>query len=241
MSYGAADSPTYYIDISPFIGQLSDDQPHNLSIGVAGMGVNYSINSNWFVSGNVQIMLDPSGGRSMGQILSYHAQPHADTSVKGLATLTNELRVHTSAKRSLAITGSIRSASGRVMVVDWTQTYQVCTCSSDFGLPVVELHSFANSVSRDYLVLKFWGLPYFSTCEHFYTGKCWVDSLNNCQRWPRHDRVRWWRKGVTEPRGPFTTPFQCYWTITTTLLLLGLFTSYQEISAISCSTIITSR
>jgi hypothetical protein len=55
VSYGAFDSPTYYIDITPFLPHLSDGLAHNFTINVAGMGTNHSINADWIVSGNVQV------------------------------------------------------------------------------------------------------------------------------------------------------------------------------------------
>lgn len=55
LSYGAFDSPTYYIDITPFIPHLSDGLSHSFTINVAGMGANYTINDSWIVSGNVQV------------------------------------------------------------------------------------------------------------------------------------------------------------------------------------------
>lgn len=127
MSYGAGDSPTYYIDISPFIGLLTDDKPHNLSVGVAGMGVDHSINANWYISGNVQITLDPYGGRSTGYIQTYDAQPHVEASVTGTASggSSPALRAHTSAKRYLTISGIVKSGSGKVTIVEWKQNFKV--------------------------------------------------------------------------------------------------------------------
>jgi hypothetical protein len=59
VSYGAFDSPTYYIDATPFLPMLSDGQPHNFTLNVAGMGSDHSINNDWIVSGNVQVRMLP--------------------------------------------------------------------------------------------------------------------------------------------------------------------------------------
>ena len=55
LSYGAFDSPTYYVDITPFVGSLCDGKPHTFTLDVVGMGTSFSINQNWIVSGNLQV------------------------------------------------------------------------------------------------------------------------------------------------------------------------------------------
>jgi hypothetical protein len=57
VSYGAFDSPTYWIDVTPFLPLLSDGRSHNFTLNVAGMGANHSINGDWIVSGNVQVLI----------------------------------------------------------------------------------------------------------------------------------------------------------------------------------------
>lgn len=129
MSYGAGDSPTYYIDITPFLGSLTDDRTHNLSIGVVGMGFQYSINSNWLVSGNVQIMLNPlSDERTTGEIVAYDASQLVTPGVKGFVSESRgnvTLDVSTVAQRSLGISAIIRPASGEVQTLEWSQQHSV--------------------------------------------------------------------------------------------------------------------
>lgn len=55
LSYGAFDSPTYYIDATPFLPILSDGKSHVFTLNVVGMGANRSTNADWIVSGNVQV------------------------------------------------------------------------------------------------------------------------------------------------------------------------------------------
>ena len=57
LSYGAFDSPTYYVDITPFVPSLCDGKPHTFTLDVVGMGTNFSINQNWIVSGNIQVRI----------------------------------------------------------------------------------------------------------------------------------------------------------------------------------------
>ena len=125
MSHGAGDSPTYYIDISPFLGTLTDDLPHNFSLGVAGMGKNYGINDNWFVSGNIQIWLDPSTSRTTGHITSYEATPFVAPIVNGVVEgFGPNVYMKTSATRELAISGLIQTGC-RTKNVNWHQSMKV--------------------------------------------------------------------------------------------------------------------
>jgi hypothetical protein len=68
---GAFDSPTYVIDISPFIPLLSDSKAHNFTLFVQGQGENGSINPDWIFSASVFASLDPSGARTTGKILTH--------------------------------------------------------------------------------------------------------------------------------------------------------------------------
>ncbi|KNZ44778.1 hypothetical protein VP01_882g2 [Puccinia sorghi] len=74
-AYGSLDQPTYQIDITPFLPALTDSLPHNFTLTVEGQGENGSINSKWFLSGNIAITLDPSGKSTCGKILSYYTDP----------------------------------------------------------------------------------------------------------------------------------------------------------------------
>jgi hypothetical protein len=50
VAFGAYDQPTYYIDISPFLGSLSDDEEHEYQLKVVSAEKNQTILS-WFISG----------------------------------------------------------------------------------------------------------------------------------------------------------------------------------------------
>ena len=57
-SVGAFDSPTYFVDITPFLPLLCDGEAHNFTITVIGMGPDLSINSDWIVSGNIMVIVN---------------------------------------------------------------------------------------------------------------------------------------------------------------------------------------
>ena len=126
LSYGAGDSPTYYIDITPFLGLLTDDKPHSLSLGVAGMGLDppHSINDNWYVSANIQILI--GNGKTTGGITKYVGSPFVDPSVSGKASSAKgNLTVTTNAVRELSIEGWVRNGQGVVQNVQWKQNLRV--------------------------------------------------------------------------------------------------------------------
>ncbi|CAE6344582.1 unnamed protein product [Rhizoctonia solani] len=79
-SYGAYNQPTYFVDITPFLPALTDSVPHNITLSVLGQGLSppHSINSNWFVSGNVRLTLGTSQARTTGKITSYTVDPYVD-------------------------------------------------------------------------------------------------------------------------------------------------------------------
>lgn len=131
LAYGAGDSPTYTIDITPFLGTLCDDLPHNFTLDVAGMGPEHSINDNWYVSGNVQVILDvdaPKGTRTTGEMTKYDVPVRwVEPDVHGIVTLGGQrVDVTTRAGRKIDIEGIVVSGSGKVIVARWTQDLSVC-------------------------------------------------------------------------------------------------------------------
>lgn len=75
------------MDITPFVPTLTDSTPHNITLTVAGQGLSppNSINSNWFVSGNVRLTLGTSPARTTGAIRSYNVDPYVRPTVHGSA------------------------------------------------------------------------------------------------------------------------------------------------------------
>lgn len=73
VSFGAFNQPTYTLDLTPFVPLLADGQPHNVSLAVVSAEKNGTIDASWFVSGNIQASLDPSGKPTKGRIVQYEA------------------------------------------------------------------------------------------------------------------------------------------------------------------------
>ncbi|PLW09210.1 hypothetical protein PCASD_18318 [Puccinia coronata f. sp. avenae] len=117
-AYGSLDQPTYQIDITPFLPLLTDSAPHNFTLAVEGQGENGSINSKWFLSGNIAITLDASGKRTTGEILSYRTDPYIQITggVCGSSICTT-----TDANRKLYIESSILTGSNQRKKVSFKQ------------------------------------------------------------------------------------------------------------------------
>ena len=98
------------MDITPFLPTLTDSSYHNITLTVAGQGLSpsHSINSNWFLSGNVRLTLGASGVRTTGTIRSYSVDPYVRPTVHGSAGPGNAT-VHAAigAQRKLRIVSDI--------------------------------------------------------------------------------------------------------------------------------------
>lgn len=123
-SYGALDLPTYFIDLTPFVPVLADGQPHNISIDVVSAETDHAINDNWYVSGNLQVVTDPSSKPTTGKITVYDVQPYAQTSTTGSVGANGDVNVTVSATRSIHIESEIVSGSGQYTYVTWMQNLE---------------------------------------------------------------------------------------------------------------------
>ncbi|KAI0724017.1 peptide N-acetyl-beta-D-glucosaminyl asparaginase amidase A-domain-containing protein [Cerioporus squamosus] len=123
-SYGAIDLPTYFIDLTPFVPVLTDGQPHNISLDVVSAEADHTINQNWFVSGNLQVVTDPSGKRTTGKITRYDVQPFANTKITGNVGENGDVNVTVAATRNIHIESEFTSGSGKTTHVVWTQSLQ---------------------------------------------------------------------------------------------------------------------
>lgn len=115
-SYGAYDSPTYWIDVTPFLPQLLSGHPsHAVTLAVHGQGQNFSINSNWFLSGSLHLRRGSS--RTEGKIRLYHA-PELEVITSGGALENNQsVWTHVEARRELRIESELRTSEGVKTVV----------------------------------------------------------------------------------------------------------------------------
>ncbi|KAJ7485270.1 peptide N-acetyl-beta-D-glucosaminyl asparaginase amidase A-domain-containing protein [Mycena latifolia] len=120
-SYGALDLPTYFLDLTPFVPILTDGKPHLFTIDVASAEADKTILQNWFFSGLLQVVTDSSSKPTTGKITSYRAEPFAQTSTAGAVGDNGDINITVSATRSIHIAAEIRSGSGHVNSVVWSQ------------------------------------------------------------------------------------------------------------------------
>lgn len=118
-SYGSLDSPTYTIDITPWLPMLTDDKTHNFTLTVEGMGVSNSINNAWALSANIGIKLDPSGKRTTGRFESYQTKPFKISNPQVIPE--NQVQIETTGRRSLKVTSTIYTGSSSPQQVTFEQ------------------------------------------------------------------------------------------------------------------------
>ncbi|KAI0273633.1 peptide N-acetyl-beta-D-glucosaminyl asparaginase amidase A-domain-containing protein [Gloeopeniophorella convolvens] len=120
-SYGAIDLPTYHIDLTPFVPILTDGEPHNITLDVASAEPDHAINQNWFVSGLLQVKLDPSSRPTTGKITRYEASDFAVSNASASVGDNGDVNITLSASRSVHIEAEIIGGSGAQTNVVFTQ------------------------------------------------------------------------------------------------------------------------
>ena len=108
--------------MTPFVPLLTDGNPHNFSLDVVSAESDHAINQNWFVSGLLQVVTDPSGKPTTGQINVYQASPFAETSTTGSVGSNGDVNVTVKATRNVHIESTVVSGSGKVTNVVFSQS-----------------------------------------------------------------------------------------------------------------------
>ena len=91
---------------------VSDGLPHNITLDVSSAETNHSINQNWFVSGLVQIVTDPSGKQTTGNITVYDVDDFATTQTTGTVSDDGDVVVTVSAEHDVHIEATVISGNG---------------------------------------------------------------------------------------------------------------------------------
>ncbi|KAF8844962.1 hypothetical protein BDN67DRAFT_1050060 [Paxillus ammoniavirescens] len=188
-SYGALDLPTYFLDLTPFAPVFADGFPHNISLDVVSAEANHTLNQNWYVSGLLQVVLDPSGKPTTGNITSYDVQPYAVTETT--ATMGGgDVNITLKAQRSLRIESVVISGSGQENNVifqqnlnytntqyylDYAYTQNVAQVSSGSvlsthnGVPtVVDNFEYPLYINMSYLEITNTSVSFYTTFDHSY-------------------------------------------------------------------------
>lgn len=100
----------YVFDLSPWIGELTDGDPHTFAIAAIGQG---GCAGYWFLGGNLLVTTNKANrGRTTGTITSYGA-PAQPTSTS-LGQQSNTASDRTTSAHHLDVVGSIRPAGAKV-------------------------------------------------------------------------------------------------------------------------------
>lgn len=110
------------MDLTPFVPILTDGVPHTFSLDVVSAESDHVINQNWFVSGLLQVVTDPSPKRTTGRILVNNAPAFAVTNTTGTVSDNGDVVVTVEATRNIHIESEIISGSGQVTHVVWSQS-----------------------------------------------------------------------------------------------------------------------
>ena len=129
-NYGTFDQPTYTIDVTPFLGTLTDGVAHTFELAVVSSERDGAINDgSWFVSGNVQVYLDSSDERTTGELVKVEGgAERVDGYVAGklvgnpLENGTLMYEVGLKQPRSFGVAGRIKTGSGIEYVAGWYQS-----------------------------------------------------------------------------------------------------------------------
>ena len=103
----AFNEPPYLVDLTPFIGMLTDGQPHTVSFNVVNNGFY------WQIDGNILVYRDPVLAKTSGKLTNYQISPGANQSVSQTIN-TNSALFNFISSRSLAIAGYVDTSAGRV-------------------------------------------------------------------------------------------------------------------------------
>ncbi|EJD44049.1 hypothetical protein AURDEDRAFT_88240 [Auricularia subglabra TFB-10046 SS5] len=149
-AYGALDLPRYYVDLTPFVPKLADGLNHTITIDIISAENDHTTNQNWYVSGNIQVLLDSSSKPTTGRITKYAADPYPVSKVTGSVAENGDVNVTVSASRSLTIEAEIIAGSGKRTLVHWSQDLsfkndQIFT--DDVNTQIVKQRSSGSSIS----------------------------------------------------------------------------------------------
>ncbi|KIO20433.1 hypothetical protein M407DRAFT_220580, partial [Tulasnella calospora MUT 4182] len=130
-AYGAFDQPTYKVDLTPFVPILADGKNHTVTINVVSAEPDHTILGNWWVSGNIQVVLDPSEKPTKGLIMRYFASPYATSHISGIKhKKSGDVNITVTAEHSLQIEAVLLTGSGTTSTVAWEQSYSFSNTQS---------------------------------------------------------------------------------------------------------------
>jgi hypothetical protein len=153
----------YTFDLTPWVGQLTDGEPHSVSIATIGQG---GCDGYWFLGGNLLVTTNQANhGRTTGAVTRYvgAALPISTT----LGQQGNTASDRTTSSHHLSATGTVRPAGSRATVV--TVVQDMTNTATDAALDVASDWTWDSSTTRGGVVTS----SQHSTYELLRTGPTW--------------------------------------------------------------------
>ncbi|XP_047955729.1 peptide-N4-(N-acetyl-beta-glucosaminyl)asparagine amidase A-like [Salvia hispanica] len=142
---GSFDLPTYDVDLTPFLGELLDNKPHDLEFSVTN-----ALNV-WYIDANLHLWLDEKSEKTQGKILEHRA---SELSLSVFSNFTGLDGVFvTNASRSIVSSGVVSSSRGEVVTTSLRELGYTSsmTMGNDGNRQVVEqVITFNTSVDSDH-------------------------------------------------------------------------------------------
>lgn len=99
---------------------LTDGESHDITIDVVSADPDHTINSNWIISANLQIITGASSEPTTGTMLSYNVDPFAQYT-DSLSPVQGGVEITTQATRKLRIESEVMCGDGSSKRVVWSQ------------------------------------------------------------------------------------------------------------------------
>ena len=99
---------------------VTDGNAHNITLDVVSAEEDHTINQNWYVTANLQVVLDSSQKATTGKITLHSAPMFASTSTLGTSTSAG-VNFTVKASRNIHIESDVITGSGKKTHVVWTQ------------------------------------------------------------------------------------------------------------------------
>lgn len=103
---GSFDLPSYDIEITPFLGNLLDGNPHRFKFAVTN-----ALNA-WYIDANLHVWLDRKGEKTEGKLLGNISLPLLESLISNFQGLDGSFL--TSAGRNISAIGWVKSSHGNV-------------------------------------------------------------------------------------------------------------------------------
>ncbi|MDT7540043.1 MAG: hypothetical protein QOI82_3628 [Actinomycetota bacterium] len=133
----------YTFDLSPWIGQLTDDLPHAISIATIGQG---GCDGYWFLGGNLLVTRNSANnGRTTGAVTSYAGNKLPTSTTLGQQG--NTLSDSTTSAHHLDITGTARPA-GSLLATTVHVVQDMTNTADDAALDVASSWTWDSSSTR---------------------------------------------------------------------------------------------